>query len=152
MKNETICVVDDDIVYQFTAKKILSNLDTVKGVLTFSDGEQAYNYLRDNFNQVEKLPGLIFLDINMPYMDGWTFLNIFKEIKPQLAKQVTIYMVSSSPERKDMDRAKQISEVSDYIVKPITRDIFTEKINSYLHNWFYGPSHAYLASDVFIEQ
>ncbi len=134
MKTETICVVDDDLVYQFTAKKILNKLDTVKDVLTFSDGEQAYNYLKEHVKFEDKLPGLIFLDINMPYMDGWTFLNIFKEIKPHLAKNVTIYMVSSSPERKDIDRAKQISEVADYIVKPITRDIFMEKINSYLQN------------------
>ncbi len=134
MKTETICVVDDDIVYQFTAKKILSDFESVKGVLTFSDGEQAYNYLKEHLKTEEKLPGLIFLDINMPYMDGWTFLSIFKEIKPKLAKPITIYMVSSSPEKKDIDRARQISEVSDYIIKPITRTVFMEKINSYFQN------------------
>ncbi len=67
-------------------------------------------------------------------MDGWTFLNIFKDIKPKLPKPVTIYMVSSSPETRDRDRAKQISEVTDYIIKPITKEVFIEKINSYLQN------------------
>ncbi len=131
MRNETICVVDDDLVYQFTAKKILAKLKNVKDVLFFSDGEQALNYLRDNLDFKEKLPGIIFLDINMPYMDGWTFLNIFKQIKSKLSKTATIYMVSSSPEKSDIERARKIEEVTDYIVKPITKEVFKEKINSY---------------------
>ena len=128
MKHETICVIDDDIVYQFTAKKILSSLNNVGKVLIFSDAEKALEYLVDHADSEEDLPGLIFLDINMPFMDGWTFLDMFKEIKPRLNKSITIFMVSSSPERRDMDRARRIEEVTDYIVKPITREIFTEKI------------------------
>lgn len=129
MKQETICVIDDDIVYQFTAKKILSGLENVGSVLVFSDGEKALEYLVDHADSEEDLPGFIFLDINMPYMDGWSFLEMFKAIKPRLKKQITIHMVSSSPERRDMDRAEKIREVSGYIVKPITREIFTEKLD-----------------------
>ncbi len=134
MKNETICVVDDDIVYQFTAKKLLSAIEHVKDVLIFSDGEEAYNYLVQHLNSSTELPGIIFLDINMPFMDGWTFLEIFRKIKPDLPKPISIYMVSSSQDRKDRERARKISEVSDYIVKPITKEIFKEKIESYINN------------------
>ncbi len=134
MKKETICVVDDDLVYQYTASKMLKGIDTVSDVITFSDGEQAYNYLQDHLDVKDKLPGIMFLDINMPFMDGWTFLKIFKDLKLKLAKPITIYMVSSSPEKDDIERAKKIPEVSDYIVKPITRDIFKEKIKCYFSN------------------
>ncbi len=77
MKSETICVVDDDLVYQFTAKKMLSKLDTVNGVLTFSDGEEAYNYFKNHIAAKDKLPGLIFFGYKYAIY-GW--LDLFKHI------------------------------------------------------------------------
>ena len=76
-------------------------------------------FLIDNLDNNEELPDVIFLDINMPIMDGFQFMEEYARIKPKLNKKITIYMVSSSVDPVDMERAKNITEISDYIIKPI---------------------------------
>lgn len=65
------------------------------------------------------LPDVIFLDVRMPVMDGWEFMKEFAEIKSQLGKKISIYMISSSIDASDIDRAKKIPDVIDYIFKPV---------------------------------
>jgi CheY-like chemotaxis protein len=64
----------------------------------------------------------------MPIMDGWQFLEEYVTLKPNLSKKITVFMISSSVDPTDLERAKKISEVSDYIVKPITPDALKEII------------------------
>lgn len=115
----SICIVDDDSVYQFTIRKAIEKLKLAKNVIVFSDGEEALDFMLDNLNDQAELPDIILLDINMPIMDGFQFLDEYVKIKPKVGKSITIYMVSSSVDPIDIRKAKSYSEVSDYIVKPI---------------------------------
>lgn len=117
-------VIDDDKVHQFTIKKIIEYSQMTSKVMCFDNGEHAINFLTQLVieNQIDKYPEIILLDINMPVMDGWEFLEKYVLLKPKIGKKVLIYMVSSSNNQGDMDRAKAISDVSDYIVKPITKE------------------------------
>lgn len=115
-----ICIIDDDDVYQFTVTRTIEANKLAKKILVFSDGEQAIQFLVDNVANNENVPDVIFLDINMPIMDGWQFLEEYVKIKPRIGKRITIYMVSSSVDPVDVERAKKISELSDYIIKPVT--------------------------------
>ena len=119
----TVCIVDDDDIYQFTVKYEIEQTQLVDHIKFFSDGEQAIHFLEKVFDQPSQLPDIVFLDINMPIMDGWGFLEEFAQLKPKLGKKITVYMVSSSNNEKDIERAKQINEVTDYIIKPVTRDM-----------------------------
>jgi len=112
-----ICVIDDDEIYQFTIVKILESIKVDKKIRLFSDGEEALDFMVDNVSKDDELPDVIFLDINMPIMDGFQFMEEY--IKLKMNKKITVYMVSSSVDPVDMERAKKISEISDYIVKPI---------------------------------
>jgi CheY-like chemotaxis protein len=76
-------------------------------------------FLVNNVANNENLPDIIFLDINMPVMDGWHFLEEYIKLKPRIGKVITIYMISTSVDPEDIERAKKIREVSDYIVKPV---------------------------------
>lgn len=114
-----ICIVDDDDIYQFTVVKTLELLEFEKKIVVFSDGEEALTFLMDNLNANEELPDVIFLDINMPIMDGFQFMEEYSKIKSQLGKKTIIYMVSSSVDPVDIEKAKRISDISDYIIKPI---------------------------------
>ncbi|WP_240927948.1 response regulator, partial [Cellulophaga sp. Z1A5H] len=97
---------------------------------TFSDGEEALNFVLKNLNDKIELPDIILLDINMPIMDGFQFMEEFVKIKPKLGKKIVVYMVSSSVDPKDIERTKKISAISDYIIKPIE----IEKLKAIIEN------------------
>lgn len=127
MKAARVCIIDDDIVYQFTAKKYLEKIINVNDILIFSNGKDACEYLSEIENP-EMVPDYIFLDIRMPIMDGWNFIECFRKVNSEITKDIIIYMVSSSPEPHDIERAKGIIEIQDYIVKPLTRELLEQKI------------------------
>ncbi len=125
-----VCIVDDDEIYQFTVTRTIEFHKLAKKVLVFSDGELAIQFLIDNIDHYEHVPDIIFLDLNMPIMDGWQFIEEYISIKPRIGKKIIIYIVSSSVDPIDLDRAKKVSEISDYLIKPITPDKLHDIIRS----------------------
>ncbi|MDF3821448.1 response regulator [Leptospira sp. 96542] len=123
-----ICIVDDDQIYQFTTKKIISKAGFTGEVLTFSDAEEAFAFIQAEAKNKDELPDLIFLDINMPFMDGWQFLDAYQKIKNEIPKTISIFLVSSSVDEADTERAAQIPEVTGYIFKPFTKEKLLESI------------------------
>ena len=124
-----IALVDDDKIFQFTASKTLVSTQLTDTVLQFENGGEALQYLQQNKESAQLLPDFIFLDINMPFVDGWMFLDDFANLKPLLAKQTRIYMVSSSIDPRDMQRAKSHGDVSEYVVKPVTTEKFRQLVS-----------------------
>jgi CheY-like chemotaxis protein len=127
-KINTFCIVDDDDIYQFTTSVLLKKTDLVNKIIVFSNGLKAINFLKDEIGNKENIPDVLFLDINMPVMDGWEFLEEYLLIKPMIPKTVVIYMVSSSVDEKDVLKAKSISALSGYLVKPISSQNIMEVI------------------------
>ncbi|MFC6999500.1 response regulator [Rufibacter roseus] len=127
-KIAVISLIDDDQVYQFLTRKMIEDSGFVETILQFTDGEDAIAYLAENQQNAEKLPDLILLDLEMPFMDGWQFLDQY--IKIGFAKEITIYIASSSTSLSDQEKSQQISEVKGYIVKPVTKEQFVEVVNS----------------------
>jgi two-component system, chemotaxis family, chemotaxis protein CheY len=121
-----IALVDDDKIFQLTASKTIQVTAITDKVLQFENGEEALQYLKVNKSVPEKLPDFIFLDINMPYVDGWMFLDDFTKLKADLAKRMTIYMVSSSIDPRDIQRATSHEDAKQYVVKPVTKEKFEE--------------------------
>lgn len=125
-KLSTAGIIDDDQVYQLVMRRAIEQSGMVKDVLQFYDGEEAINFFKEKHQHPEVLPELILLDINMPYMDGWQFLDEFIKIPFKGEYQRTIYIISSSSTMEDLNKAKQYSIVSGYHIKPITKDKFEE--------------------------
>jgi CheY-like chemotaxis protein len=124
MKPVNVFVVDDDDIYQFTIKVTLRSIPAVQSTSTFADGAEALEYIVVHQNEEDKLPDIIFLDINMPVMDGFQFMEEFVELLPSLQKSIKVYMVSSSMDPKDIKKAKRFEEISDYLIKPLnSKDI-----------------------------
>lgn len=132
-KIDTFCLVDDDDLYQFTTIHLLKKTDLVNKIIVFSNGLKAINFLKDEAGNKENIPDILFLDVNMPVMDGWEFLEEYLLIKPMMPKTVVIYMVSSSVDERDVLKAKSISTLSGYLVKPISSknimDVILEILN-----------------------
>src|SRR6476469_10014517 len=120
-----ILIVDDDLVYRFAATKTIAATGLAEKIVECSDGLDAINFLKENMQQPPNLPDIIFLDINMPTMDGWEFLTAFDSIISKLSKPIHIYMVTSSIDKHDIQRSKEFAIVSDYLVKPIFNETFS---------------------------
>ncbi|MCA4895499.1 MAG: response regulator [Cytophagales bacterium] len=125
-----IALVDDDSIFQFTATRLLESSKLAQNILHFENGAEALTFLREKALQKELLPDYLFLDINMPFVDGWMFLEDFTTLKSSLAKDISIYMVTSSIDQRDLNRAKGFSEVTDFIIKPISLERFQELLKS----------------------
>ena len=119
---KTLTLVDDDDIFVFLTTKIIEQTNLVDLIKGFGNGLDAINFLKENKNNVDALPDIILLDLNMPIMNGWQFLEEYNKLNPTIGKKITIYIYSSSISPDDITRAKTISEVSDYIIKPITKD------------------------------
>lgn len=119
MRRPLIGIIDDNKIYQFMLTRIIKKNKLAEGIITFSDGEKAIQYLTDNRANNEKIPDVIFLDVSMPVMDGWQFIEGYANIKTEIKKKIVIYMLTSSVDPVDIERASKISEISDYITKPI---------------------------------
>lgn len=122
-----VALIDDDEIANFIGKKVIEQTELVKQIKTFSGGQIAIDFLNANSNQPDLLPEIILLDLNMPGMDGFGFLAEYIRLKPRIGKKINIYVLSSSLSLYDHDRIKNINSVSDFVVKPITKEKF-EKI------------------------
>ena len=118
-KVDIACIIDDDPIFVFGTKKIMKLANFCNSFLVFHNGEEALNHLKPIIeSNNDSLPDVILLDLNMPVMDGWEFLDEF--IKIPCEKEITIYIVTSSIDPIDMDRAKDYDNISNYLIKPIT--------------------------------
>lgn len=137
MKKNSILLVDDDEVYLFVTEKILNKLSEDIVVNSFTDGEKAIEYVKLCLDENIKLPQVILLDINMPFLDGWGFLAEFKKMKSALPNQnVNIFMVTSSNDSSDLKRAQEFEELTGYVVKPVFEDKLVEILTDvYGNNW-----------------
>jgi CheY-like chemotaxis protein len=121
MRKKIIWVVDDDPIYQTIINKLIQKSDAFSAHSSFTNGKEAITtlnktLLEDNNN----LPDIILLDINMPVMDGWEFMEEIKMIKSKINKQIIIYIVSSSIAIEDRNKSKTFSDIIGYIPKPIS--------------------------------
>lgn len=121
-KVKHIALVDDDDIYVFLTKRVIESTNLVDLLKVFDNGIDALNFLIENKNNLDALPEIILLDINMPIMNGWQFLEEYTKLNPTIGKKITIYLCSSSITPIDIARAKSISEVSDFIIKPLSLD------------------------------
>lgn len=129
-KIKTLCLVDDDDIFQLITQRVIQQTNLVDSIKIFSNGLDAMIFLKSVAQNAAQLPEIILLDLNMPVMDGWEFLEEFTLLKPRLEKKITIYVVSSSIAPSDIERAEAINEVTDYIIKPITTEKLLDMLKS----------------------
>ena len=122
MKKKIIWVVDDDAIYQTIIQKLIKKAGVFSAHSSFMNGKEAINTLTNTIEESEYLPDIILLDIHMPVMDGWEFMEEIKIIKSKISKKIIIYIVSSSIAVEDKNKSKTFIDIIGYIPKPISVD------------------------------
>lgn len=125
-----LALVDDDDVFVFLTTRMLEKYKLVDLIKIFDNGYDALVFIKENLDNIEALPDIILLDLSMPIMDGWQFLDEYVKINPKIGKKITIYICSSSISPDDVARAKAINAVSDFIIKPMTKEKLVEMIKN----------------------
>lgn len=114
------CIIDDDPIFVFGTKRLMEIAGFCNGILIYKNGQEALNALSALIKEQKTLPEVILLDLNMPILDGWGFLDEITKIK--IEQLLTIFIVSSSIDPADFKKAKEYNHVSNYVVKPVTLD------------------------------
>jgi CheY-like chemotaxis protein len=129
MKRKLNCVllIDDDEPTNFLNKMIIEETGLVEEVKVAQSALEALDYLsgkgQAGANNELPTPELIFLDINMPAMDGWEFLEKYDQLSPEQKAAIIVVMLTTSFNPEDEQKAERISYISSYRNKPLTQEI-----------------------------
>jgi CheY-like chemotaxis protein len=134
MKKKLNCIllVDDSNYDNIFHQIILSKMDIADRIDIVVNGLEALNYLKKE-NQI--LPELIFLDINMPKMNGWEFLEQYKTLDVHQKQRVLIMILTTSENPDDIKKGKEIEEVIGFETKPLTQEIMMGILNKHFQDY-----------------
>lgn len=118
-----IFIVDDDPIHQQIANLMIKRQGIGEKVKAFSEAQDALNYLREYICEPDLLPDLILLDLNMPVMDGWDFLNDYAGFYEKLPKKIGIFVLTSSIDDSDRKKVDDYAFVKGYLTKPLSSEI-----------------------------
>lgn len=119
-------LVDDDSINNLIITHLLkTSVSSEIEIISFTEPARGIEFIADYKFNKEKIPTVLFLDLNMPLITGWDFLEHINKMDKKIANQFTIYILSSSVDNRDIERARAIPIVSDYLIKPLTADILS---------------------------
>jgi CheY-like chemotaxis protein len=110
-------ILDDDNIFIFVLMKLLSKNENFNTVLEFKNGIDLLETLSKSSSNI---PNVILLDINMPVLDGWQFLERLEELPHK--SLFNVFIMSSSIDSNDIEKSKSFSTVKDFISKPINKE------------------------------
>jgi len=117
---DLVLLVDDNDTDNFISKRIIEITKFARRVEVKSSGKGALDYLKEHQGNIENIPNLIFLDINMPIVDGFVFLYEFEKFNELVKSKSKVIILSSSDNKRDIDKIVNNNHVIKFITKPLT--------------------------------
>jgi len=122
MNTPLIMIVDDSDMDLFVTEKTLKYSGITDRFVICKNGAIALDYLKTNLTVPERLPDIIFLDINMPFVNGYAFMNNYEELPEAVKEKIKIIVLSSSGDNNDKENFVKNKYISYYMVKPLTTE------------------------------
>lgn len=126
-KFETVMIIDDNLVDLYIISRMVTKNNFGKNVLHYTEAHEAMKYLQENQENISKLPQIIFVDIYMPLMSGFEFLEAYDTLSTNLKNYCKTYIISSTIDNEDIARSSSNTNVVSFHVKPITKE-FLDRI------------------------
>ncbi|MFA0960978.1 response regulator [Roseivirga sp. BDSF3-8] len=123
---DLVMLVDDNDTDNFISKRIIEITKFAKEVEIKNSGKSALEYLEANKENPERLPDIIFLDINMPIVDGFVFLYEFEKFNESVKNKCKVIILSSSDNKRDIDKIVNNDHVIKFITKPLTENALND--------------------------
>jgi CheY-like chemotaxis protein len=121
---KSILLIEDDPITIMVCERIIRMTGFAEQLTSVTNGQEAMDYLQELARtDGNAMPDIIFLDINMPVMDGWEFLEQFHNIQPLFTTQPAVYVLSSTVDPEDYTRAESYGIVKRFVSKPLTREV-----------------------------
>ncbi|MBJ7881822.1 response regulator [Gelidibacter salicanalis] len=124
MKKKIKCVllIDDDLPTNFLSERVLKKTDCTERIVAVQSGIEALEYLKSTDCEKHPRPDLFFLDINMPGMNGWEFLENYCQLEEVQKSEAIVVMLTTSLNPDERDKAKKIPQISSFLNKPLSTD------------------------------
>ncbi|WP_262897999.1 response regulator [Algoriphagus oliviformis] len=123
-----VLLVDDDQVMNFVNKRMLEKSGHADTIEVGLGGRMGLELLANKQQKGERFPDLIMLDLNMPEINGWEFLDEYRKFSPQVKSKTLLVMLTSSLDPDDFSSAMNRSEVDEYYVKPLEMSVIEDLV------------------------
>ncbi|RNI25962.1 response regulator [Rufibacter latericius] len=130
-KLNLILLVDDDETTNYLNKRLLTRMEIAENIEVVTNGEEALNFLKEAIAAGQPLPDLMFLDIKMPVMDGFEFLDQYHQLPETAQKCILVMMLTSSASFYDLEKLKKYNAVEQHISKPLEEAHVREILNQH---------------------
>jgi response regulator of citrate/malate metabolism len=121
-------LIDDDSIFNFIHAKVIRQVDEEADIADFISSSEALAFIKERFVSHKAEPTLVFLDINMPEINGFELLDAIKELPAESVSKMSIYIITSSLNEKDVRKSKEYPILKGYIGKPLSFERLNEVI------------------------